>query len=179
MAALEEAFGDVIQRQNTDDASFDKWKTSSARREIVAFVTRLNTSCVNKPNLSIDAAPPQVRKLMDALRQIATGCDQYLPKPGEARRYGSPMFRDWHAWLVTTAPGLLASLGSDSAELAARLAASFGDRTRIDYGTGHEAAFVVFLLGCFKLQLINDDAIDSGAVVCGCFAEYILSLIHI
>ena len=39
MAALEEAFGDVIQRQITDDASFDKWKGSSARRrEIVAFV---------------------------------------------------------------------------------------------------------------------------------------------
>ena len=43
MAALEEAFGDVIQRQITDDASFAKWKTSAARREIVAFVTRLNT----------------------------------------------------------------------------------------------------------------------------------------
>ena len=65
MAALEEAFGDVIQRQITDDASFDKWKASAARREIVAFVTRLNNSCVNKPNLSIDAAPPQARKLMD------------------------------------------------------------------------------------------------------------------
>ena len=173
MAALEEAFGDVIQRQITDDASFERWKGSSARKEIVAFVTRLNNSCVNKSNLRLDGAPPQVRKLMDALRQIATGCDQYLPKPGEARRYGSPTFRDWHAWLVASAPELLASLGSDSAELAARLAASFGDRTRIDYGTGHECAFVVFLLGCCKLQLLSENDVDSGAVVCGCFAEYI------
>ena len=131
MAALEEAFGDVIQRQITDDASFDKWKASAARREIVAFVTRLNNSCVNKQNLTIDAAPPTVRKLMDALRQIAKGCDQYLPKPGEARRYGSPMFRDWHAWLVSSTPELVSSLGADNAELSARLAASFGDRTRI------------------------------------------------
>ena len=109
MAALEEAFGDVIQRQISDDASFERWKASAARREIVAFVTRLNASCVNKPNLTIDAAPPQVRKLMDALRQIAKGCDQYLPKPGEARRYGSPMFRDWHAWRVSRTPELIAS----------------------------------------------------------------------
>ena len=173
MAALEEAFGDVIQRQITDDASFDKWKTSAARREIVAFVTRLNNSCVNKPNLTIDAAPPQVRKLMDALRAIAKGCDQYLPKPGEARRYGSPMFRDWHAWLVSSTPELVSSLGADNAELSARLAASFGDRTRIDYGTGHECAFVVFLLGCCKLQLLSENDVDSGAVVCGCFAEYV------
>ena len=110
MAALEEAFGDVIQRQITDDASFERWKGSSARKEIVAFVTRLNNSCVNKSNLRLDEAPPQVRKLMDALRAIAKGCDQYLPKPGEARRYGSPMFRDWHAWLVQTTPELVASL---------------------------------------------------------------------
>ena len=123
MAALEEAFGDVIQRQITDDASFERWKGSSARKEIVAFVTRLNNSCVNKSNLRLDEAPPQVRKLMDALRAIAKGCDQYLPKPGEARRYGSPMFRDWHAWLVQTTPELVASLGADNAELAARLRA--------------------------------------------------------
>ena len=48
MAALEEAFGDVIQRQITDDASFDKWKTSSARREIVAFVQALRTEDIFK-----------------------------------------------------------------------------------------------------------------------------------
>ena len=57
MAALEEAFGDVVQRQITDDASFEKWKASSARREVVAFVTRLNESCVNKPNLTLDRTP--------------------------------------------------------------------------------------------------------------------------
>ena len=40
-----------------------------------------------------------------------------------------------------------------NAELAARLAASFGDRTRIDYGTGHELSFLVWLRSLDRLGL--------------------------
>lgn len=40
---------------------------------------------------------------------------------------------------------------------------SFGNSTRIDYGTGHEASFVMFLCCLFKIGLLSE--IDSVATV--------------
>lgn len=42
----------------------------------------------------------------------------------------------------------------DGAELALYLVESFGNRVRIDYGTGHEMCFVIFLMGIYKLALV-------------------------
>lgn len=172
MAALAETSGDCVQRRITDNASFASWKASAARKELNAFVARLNASCVHTPNVPIDEAPPSVRKLMELLRAIAGACNRFQPVAGEARRYGSPKFREWHAWLVQALPELLQPL-TDNKELAARLAASFGDPGRVDYGTGHECAFVVFLLAASKVNVVSHDDIDSGSVVCGVFAEYL------
>lgn len=43
---------------------------------------------------------------------------------------------------------------ADGLELAVYLRDSFGNRTRIDYGTGHEMCFIIFLMGIYKLALI-------------------------
>ncbi|KAK3715942.1 hypothetical protein QZH41_016507, partial [Actinostola sp. cb2023] len=40
---------------------------------------------------------------------------------------------------------------------------SFGNRTRIDYGTGHEASFTVFLCCLFKLRVFKDN--DKETIV--------------
>lgn len=56
-------------------------------------------------------------------------------------------------------------------ELAPYLEDSFGNPTRIDYGTGHEAAFVAFLYCLFRLGLVNED--DFPALVTRVFVEYI------
>ena len=34
---------------------------------------------------------------------------------------------------------------------------SFGDSTRLDYGTGHELCFIFFLLSCNKLNIFKND----------------------
>jgi serine/threonine-protein phosphatase 2A activator len=56
-------------------------------------------------------------------------------------------------------------------ELAAYLCSSFGDRQRIDYGTGHELNFVALLLCLSKLQAFP--ASDAAAVVLVVFTSYI------
>lgn len=48
---------------------------------------------------------------------------------------------------------------------------SFGDPTRIDYGTGHENTFIAFLLCLSELGLVNED--DHKAIVTRVFAKYI------
>lgn len=44
----------------------------------------------------------------------------------------------------------------DGAELAVYLRDSFGNKVRIDYGTGHEMCFVIFLMALYKLVLIPE-----------------------
>jgi len=65
------------------------------------------------------------------------------------------------------------ALGRSSPELEARLCASFGDPARMDYGTGHELAFVAFLLCAHRLGALSDDDVDGGAAAAGAFAEYV------
>lgn len=59
----------------------------------------------------------------------------------------------------------------DPSELSSYLNGAFGNETRIDYGTGHELSFVLFLLCLFKLDIIKKD--DFSAVVLRCFTAYI------
>ena len=49
---------------------------------------------------------------------------------------------------------------------------SFGSYTRIDYGTGHEFNFVVFLFCLFKLGVLGDD--DLAATVNKVFQRYLV-----
>ena len=93
-------------------------------------------------------------------------------------RFGNKAFQQWHARLKQDLPGdtadaaftsplplfssnllavlLVAILPEDkrmaALELAPYLEDSFGNSVRIDYGTGHEAAFVAFLFCLKKLE---------------------------
>ena len=91
-----------------------------------------------------------VKALLDVLAQLSAWVDD-IPPAKQAMRYGNKAFRIWHARLVAEAPRLCqtllqsaASAGAD-VELAPYLCDSFGNATRIDYGTGHETTFVIFL----------------------------------
>ena len=58
------------------------------------------------------------------------------------------------------------------AELSTYLAHSFGDKKRIDYGTGHELNFLIFLFCLSRLGLLSEEQ-DYSAVVLGVFWKYI------
>lgn len=55
-------------------------------------------------------------------------------------------------------------------ELGTYLAYSFGNEIRLDYGTGHETFFVVFLYCLSKLDVIERS--DYKAVILSSFVEY-------
>ncbi|KAH8073044.1 phosphatase activator [Aureococcus anophagefferens] len=129
-----------------DDANFKLWLKSKSRAALVTFAQRLNASCVGKRSVDEADASGAPRRLMAMLGTIAAGCDAFTPVAGEPRRYGSPKFREWHA---------------------------FGNETRIDYGTGHEAAFLAFLYCLWRFAAVTDGDVDSGAVACGVFRAYV------
>lgn len=56
-------------------------------------------------------------------------------------------------------------------EIATYLIESFGNPTRIDYGTGHELSFCMFLCGLFKVNILKKE--DSKATVNKIFARLV------
>lgn len=56
-------------------------------------------------------------------------------------------------------------------ELTLYLIDSFGNPTRIDYGTGHEMSFCMFLCGLYKVNILKQS--DSKATVNVLFSRLI------
>lgn len=124
-----------------------------------------------------EAASPVIRSLAAMLDEMERWVDE-IPPIEQPMRFGNKAFRLWHVRLAERAERLLLEAlqqgpppnGVDFATLAAELShylrASFGDETRIDYGTGHEAAFfaLIFALGS-RGVLAKADAPDAVLVV--------------
>ena len=96
-------------------------------------------------------------------------------------RFGNLGFKDFHVKLVELnndfAERLVKSLGADSKyviELATYLNESYGNEIRIDYGTGHELNYMVFLYCVNVIKPFNPHNYDS--VVHQLFYDYILTM---
>lgn len=57
-------------------------------------------------------------------------------------------------------------------EIVAYFTESFGNATRIDYGTGHEMAFVMFLCCLFKIEALTES--DNIAAALRIFNSYLI-----
>jgi serine/threonine-protein phosphatase 2A activator len=125
-----------------------------------------------------DTPSPAVAALVRALDELERLVDATPPLKREAGalRYGNPAYRDWHAAMSQRAERLLApALPPALRRLAPRAAAaalgelapywrdSFGNATRIDYGTGHETCFVALLYCLARLGAFKGPGAAAGA----------------
>jgi hypothetical protein len=101
-----------------------------------------------------------------------------FPPVQQPMRFGNIAFRGWHKKLTESAEALVSGLSSSSehqtihVELVPYLVGSFGDSTRIDFGTGHEVAFVAFLYCLCRVGvLLPSDAQDIATVVVAKYME--------
>jgi len=76
-----------------------------------------------------------------------------FPAESQGSRFGNPAFRLWIDAVCSKVPvahhEALALPGEVSDEIASYLQNSFGDRQRLDYGTGHELHFLAWLYCLF------------------------------
>jgi len=156
-------------------ADVEKWEKSKAYQDILAFVTRLNESVRGK---SYNAACPQsdgVRNVVAVLDTMASWIEEY-PPVDQPQRYGNKVFRSYYARLQEEAEGLTRGVlkgnaAAASVEACVYLVESVGNSTRIDYGTGHEFAFVMYLVCLSKLGLFEVG--DAEALVTIVFKRYL------
>eukprot|EP00124_Ichthyophonus_hoferi_P004027 Ihof_evm3s398 gene=Ihof_evmTU3s398 len=161
------------ERKIYSAADLDSFKESEVYTQLVAFLEALSASVQGLKSRDSVHVSPVTEKLVALLASLDELANQCVPQSNPTR-YGNPAFRDWYALMDKNVIGLLEPIVKPQEaimEVKEYLLGSFGSEQRIDFGTGHEASFVVFLYCLNKLNVINKE--DYAAVVLHVFQKYI------
>lgn len=180
-----EAAGDGVPRKRINSPhDLETFTQSKLCQQLVSFISELAEAVKGLPITPERraAASGMVQAMAGMLDEMERWVDD-IPPLAQPMRFGNKAFRQWHERLCERSESLLMDVLSKAslpdttqvpilaAELSHYLRVAFGDERRIDYGTGHEVAFlaILFILGARGL-LPRTDAADAVLVV---FASYI------
>ncbi|KAL4151832.1 hypothetical protein PRNP1_008769 [Phytophthora ramorum] len=148
---------------------------SPAQQMILVFVKHLNESVKGKSISSDCEVSPNVQKAVDLVNEINSWIDE-IPPIQQPMRFGNKAFRTFYDRVVERTPVMQENMLAEDlhgavVELAAYLDDSFGNRVRIDYGTGHETSFIVWMCCLHKLGFFKQS--DFPALVLRLFTTYL------
>ncbi|KAL9005579.1 MAG: hypothetical protein Q9188_001627 [Gyalolechia gomerana] len=144
---------------------------------ILYFVFSLSLAAADKKISAVNTsgAPEAIEQILSILSSIDKTITQCPPADQGGSRFGNPSFRNfldsikaqssaWHSSLGLTDPSAIS-------EVSTYLHNSFGNRSRIDYGSGHELNFIIWLLCLYRLALLTESTLPALALVV--FPQYI------
>lgn len=155
----------------------DRFLSSPTYDLVVAWVFGLSESVAGTPVSAIkdDDLSAPVKSLLQILDDAEQLVYQNPPDDQGGSRFGNKRFRDFLDKGKAQATQWHQQLGINNtdaiAELSTYLTQSFGNRKRIDYGSGHELNFMVWLLCLYQLRVVNRD--DFKALVLRVFLRYL------
>ncbi|CAF0755390.1 unnamed protein product [Brachionus calyciflorus] len=151
-----------------------KWKKSQAYHDLIEFIHILCESVVGTQLNDEDIQVSEnVQKLLNMINTLSRWVDE-IPPVQQPQRFGNTAFRTWLGKVKENSKDLVSQVvqnESQAEELSFYLNDSFGNETRIDYGTGHEMSFAFFLLGLYKIGAFNKH--DNKSIVLKLFNEYL------
>lgn len=158
-----------MERKILSERDMTHWtKFSVGHSELSTFITKLNEKCKRTHDKHINSkyvvANPILNKVASLLEQLSQSTAEVEPALDKHQRFGNIAFRKWYDIMIECCDQHLQQLVSNEVlrnELLAYLTDSFGNRQRIDYGTGHELSFMIFLMGLTKCVLNTKDAGDE------------------
>ncbi|KAE9381469.1 Phosphotyrosyl phosphatase activator [Stipitochalara longipes BDJ] len=155
----------------------DLFLDSPTYKLLLAFVFGLTDSVVDTPVSTIKNGDlsPAVKKILNILDKVDDVVNRSPPEEQGDSRFGNKGFRDfidlaakehssWHEEL-----GIIP--GEAISEVSTYFLQSFGNRIRIDYGSGHELNFMIWLLCLYQLQIIKPS--DFRPLVLRVFTRYL------
>ncbi|RMD44604.1 hypothetical protein DV735_g502, partial [Chaetothyriales sp. CBS 134920] len=158
-------------------ADHHKFLLSSTYSLIQAWIFNLADSVRGVKISEVEAQPLPlvVQRLDQVLQQLDSLFSQYPPLD-TGSRFGNPVFRDFHEAVEKAADALhrdILLLEREDArqELSTYLINAFGSPERLDYGSGHELNFVLWLLCLYRIGQIQLS--DFPALVLHTFVHYL------
>lgn len=153
-----------------------KWEKSETYYELIGFINAVSVAVQGKRNSDKMEATGAIDGLLKVLKELNKLVDE-TPPIDQPQRFGNKAYRDWFKKMtessVPLVKGILPeNLHGAAEEIAVYLSESFGNSVRIDYGTGHELSFILFLMGLFKIGFLAET--EKCAVAIRVFNEYIV-----
>lgn len=153
------------------------WEKSSAYYDIVGFINAISQAIQGK-KISVALEPSPIPDALVAVVDVHLKrmLDE-TPPLEQPQRFGNKAYREWSEKLKNSSEDLLkaalpAKFHPALVELNTYFIESFGNATRIDYGTGHELTFIMFLCGLYKVGALTEkDNVHTGLKV---FNSYLL-----
>ncbi|KAI5967331.1 RRD2 [Candida margitis] len=164
-----------VRRVFTQD-DLAKWIDSDTYKEVLDFITQLQDSVIDKSNDDEVATSPVIAKITHLLDEVYQIIQHYPVKlEKDISRFGKVEFRDFYDEVESRASDLIKPIcPTGLIETSTYFADSWGDRTRIDYGSGHELNFICFLLCLYRLDVVNQD--DFPAIILKVFTKYMSTM---
>lgn len=165
---------EIPRRRILSQKDLEIFHASTTYTELLEFIELLNTSILGCPNSSECHVSENCQHLVDILDEIQGKIASHPAIDNNQSRFGNPAFRDLYDDIMRSTTQLHKRFdlpdGSD-VEIGGYLTESFGNRTRIDYGSGHELNFLCYLLCLKKLNKLNDA--DAKSLVLKVLWKYI------
>ncbi|KXS17501.1 Phosphotyrosyl phosphatase activator [Gonapodya prolifera JEL478] len=165
------------RREILTPEDLEDFLASQTLSSFLGFVLQLNESVRNKKTSADVPQTEVITTILGILDELHHLVEDTPVDTSTNSRFGNPSFRVWLDKVNENLAPLhqrLVPFGLPEAsivEVSTYFISSFGDRQRIDYGTGHEAAFVTWLYCLSKLGLVTEQ--DYPALVLKVFFNYI------
>ncbi|KAL1593130.1 Serine/threonine-protein phosphatase 2A activator 2 [Paraconiothyrium brasiliense] len=136
---------------------------------VTGFIFGVSDSVCDRPISSLKTSDisPTVKTIIHILDETKGILDRYPPED-TGSRFGNPIFRTFLDEVEKALPAWHAELGlHDTAqvtEISTYLHNAFGNKRRIDYGSGHELNFFLWLLCLNRLSLLPPSTFPSLAL---------------
>ncbi|CEP60132.1 peptidylprolyl isomerase RRD2 LALA0_S01e03752g [Lachancea lanzarotensis] len=173
----------IPQKRLLTTEDIEIWKNSSVCENLLEYIRELATSVEGFQNEEVqEPIEESVENTMLLLEQIHKVVDNFpVIEDAETSRFGKVEFRSFYDELKSSSQSMISQhfttlSESQVEELAVYLTESWGDRERIDYGSGHELNFVCFLYGLRECGVISRS--QNRNVVLKTFLKY-LSLMRL
>ncbi|KAG8526819.1 uncharacterized protein KY384_008248 [Bacidia gigantensis] len=145
----------------------DLFLASSTYSLILSFVFSLSESAQDKKISSVTSSncDPVIRQLLDILDEVEDLVHQNPPVAQGTSRFGNSAFRSFIDAVSSSTTAYHQNLGLTSesciTEVSTYFHHSFGNSLRIDYGSGHELNFIIWLLCLNRLSLLPPSSFSS------------------
>eukprot|EP00045_Choanoeca_perplexa_P005296 m.44760 g.44760 ORF g.44760 m.44760 type:complete len:401 (-) comp13045_c0_seq2:145-1347(-) len=151
------------------------FKASDAYRKLVGFITTIGQAVRSRCTSEACPESDAIKRMLAALDTLDQLVDSTPPSDAQGR-FGNPAYRTWFDKMVEQSDELMASVLGETepsalVEVALYFRESFGNRTRIDYGSGHELSFVACLCCLSLVGVFGPD--DSIALCTRVFDKYL------
>ncbi|KAI0265437.1 hypothetical protein BC834DRAFT_879518 [Gloeopeniophorella convolvens] len=164
-----------LQKAILSKEQLSAFQASKTHVEIASYIDTLNTAVVGVKLTDECAQSPAVSAIISVLDRVEELAKETPPVDNAASRFGNPAFKTLYDKIQETAPQLHVSLPGLPTEAIPEVSGYFteawGNRTRIDYGSGMELNFLCWLICLGRLGVLQES--DHVALVVRVFWRYI------